>query len=95
MNAPHPLTRRHVIVHGEVQGVGFRWFAKKLADSLGISGWTRNLEDGTVELEAEGIDGLLDEFERRLRSENPSAKVKDIATTTIDPRGGNGFEIRG
>jgi acylphosphatase len=84
-----------MIVRGKVQGVGFRWFSKELADSLGISGWTRNREDGSVELEAEGTSGSLDEFERRLRNGNPSAKVNEIATTTINPRSGRGFEIRG
>ncbi|MDE2510263.1 MAG: acylphosphatase, partial [Elusimicrobia bacterium] len=34
MNPPHPLTRRHMVVRGSVQGVGFRWFAKELADAL-------------------------------------------------------------
>jgi acylphosphatase len=75
--------------------VGFRWFAKELADSLAIAGWVRNRKDGSVELEAEGIDTSLDEFERRLRSGNPSAEVNEIAATTIAPRGENGVEIRG
>ena len=95
MNPPHPLTRRHVFVRGSVQGVGFRWFAKELADSLAIAGWVRNRKDGSVELEAEGIGGSLDEYERRLRTGNPSARVSEIAAVTIAPRGENGFEIRG
>jgi acylphosphatase len=94
MNTPHPLTRRHVFVRGAVQGVGFRWFAKELAESLGLSGWVRNREDGSVELEAEGSGGSLDEFERRLRTGNPSARVSEIVAETVAPRGGNGFEIR-
>jgi acylphosphatase len=94
MNTPHPLTRRHVFVRGAVQGVGFRWFAKELADSMGLTGWIRNREDGSVELEVEGRADSLDEFERRLRTGNPSARVKEIVAETVAPRGGNGFEIR-
>ena len=94
MNAPGPLTRRHVVVRGLVQGVGFRWFAKELAESLGLSGWARNREDGSVELEAEGSSGSLDEFERRLRTGNPAARVSEIVAAPAAPRGDNGFEIR-
>jgi acylphosphatase len=88
------LTRRHVFVRGLVQGVGFRWFAKELAESLGLSGWARNREDGSVELEAEGSTDSLDEFVRRLRTGNPAAKVLEIVAVPVAPRGGNGFEIR-
>jgi len=83
-----------MLVRGSVQGVGFRWFAKELADSLKLSGWVRNRDDGSVELEVEGSTNLLDEFERRLRTGNPSAKVDEIQTVLRAPQGGNGFEIR-
>ena len=46
--------RRHIIFYGYVQGVGFRWKAKNTAHRLGISGWVRNLDNGSVEMEAEG-----------------------------------------
>jgi acylphosphatase len=75
--------------------VGFRWFAKELADSLALAGWVRNRKDGSVELEAEGNAGSLDEYVRRLRTGNPSASVSEITTVTVAPQGGNGFEIRG
>ena len=93
MATPHPLTRRHVVVRGYVQGVGFRWFAQDLAKSLGLSGWVRNLEDGSVEAEAEGAQAAVDEFVRRLRDGNPSARVSEILDAPVPPRGGNGFEI--
>lgn len=76
-----PLTRRHLIVVGRVQGVGFRWFAREAADSLGVTGWVRNRADGAVEAEAEGTTEALDEFERRLRTGNPNARVSEIVTT--------------
>ena len=77
MSEADPLTRRCVVVRGQVQGVGFRWFAKELADSLGLTGWVRNRKDGAVELEVEGVAVVLDEFARRLRTGNPSARPSD------------------
>lgn len=56
--------RRHIIFYGYVQGVGFRWKARSLAERYGISGWVENLPDGSVEMEAEGtardIEDLID-----------------------------------
>ena len=81
-------------MRGSVQGVGFRWFAKELAGSMRLSGWVRNRKDGSVELEIEGSTESLNEFERRLRSGNPSAMVKEIVAVPVAPKGDNGFEIR-
>jgi acylphosphatase len=94
MAEPGPLTRRYVLVRGRVQGVGFRWFVMELATALGLSGWVRNREDGTVEAEAEGELRALEEFVRRLREGNPAAKVAEIESQTAAPQGGRGFEIR-
>ena len=46
--------RKHLIFHGRVQGVGFRYRARHLADSLGLTGWVRNEYDGTVHMEVQG-----------------------------------------
>lgn len=82
-----------MLVRGSVQGVGFRWFAKELAGSLGLSGWVRNREDGAVELEAEGDPEPLDEFERRLKTGNPPARVDEIVVVPVAPEGAKGFQI--
>ncbi|MDE2491080.1 MAG: acylphosphatase [Elusimicrobia bacterium] len=94
MGSTDPLTRRHLLVRGRVQGVGFRWFARGEAETLGLSGWVRNREDGTVEAEAEGDAQALTTFVERLRVGCPSARVDSIEERTSDPRGGRGFEIR-
>ncbi|MGY1673761.1 acylphosphatase [Geodermatophilus sp. SYSU D00710] len=48
------VVRVGVLVSGHVQGVGYRWFVRGLADAAGLSGWARNLPDGRVEVELEG-----------------------------------------
>ncbi|HEU0091177.1 MAG TPA: acylphosphatase, partial [Vicinamibacteria bacterium] len=59
------------LVRGRVQGVGYRYFVMREANGLGVSGFARNLPDGSVEVVAEGPDDVLARFEDRLR-EGPS-----------------------
>ena len=51
--------RKRMIFHGRVQGVGFRYTAKYLARSLGLTGWVENEYDGTVILEVQGREALI------------------------------------
>ena len=53
---PDLETRRYVVT-GRVQGVGFRWFVEREAAQLGVTGWVRNREDGSVEVMATGTRG--------------------------------------
>ena len=48
------LVRKHMVYHGRVQGVGFRYTAKRLANALGLVGWVKNEYNGTVTLEVQG-----------------------------------------
>ena len=54
--------RYHVIFYGQVQGVGFRYRAYYAAYQLGLTGWVKNLYDGSVEMEVEGEEPLIDEL---------------------------------
>ncbi|MCX4326688.1 MAG: acylphosphatase [Lachnospiraceae bacterium] len=54
--------RKHLIFHGRVQGVGFRYHAEYAAQNLGASGWVRNLYDGTVECEIQGTKDMINDF---------------------------------
>lgn len=54
--------RAHIIYSGRVQGVGFRWTAERIAHSVGVSGWVKNLPDGTVELVCEGSEEEIKSF---------------------------------
>lgn len=58
----HKRCRFQAIVHGRVQGVGFRQYARDYATSLGLSGHVRNLYDGTVEVVAEGPEADINQF---------------------------------
>lgn len=60
------LVRRHLIFRGSVQGVGFRYTARHLADSLGLTGWVQNEYDGSVSCEVQGPSFTVDEFLQKL-----------------------------
>lgn len=66
--------RLHAIVKGQVQGVGYRQYAVRHAQMLGLTGWVRNLHDRSVEVVAEGTEEALERFVASLR-EGPSASV--------------------
>ena len=74
--------RKHIIFHGTVQGVGFRYTAYYAAQSVGVTGWVRNLYDGTVEAEAEGtqadIDMMIAAIKRGRFIEIDSMDISDI-----------------
>jgi acylphosphatase len=59
--------RRLIRFSGDVQGVGFRYTACRVADQHGVTGWVRNLPDGAVECVAEGAPAGLDAFVEDLR----------------------------
>ena len=59
--APNPQAMRRLSMHfvGEVQGVGFRWTARRVAQELGLTGWVRNEPDGSVSMELQGPSNRL------------------------------------
>lgn len=54
--------RKRIVFHGRVQGVGFRYTAKYLAQSLGLTGWVENEWDGTVLMEVQGREQLINKL---------------------------------
>ena len=94
MNAAD-LTRLHAIIDGQVQGVGFRYFVQKEADSAGVNGWVSNRLDGQVEVVAEGTRQMLEDLAERLRGGPRGAYVTQI-DITWEPASGEfqDFEIR-
>ena len=61
--------RFNYIFSGDVQAVGFRYTASRLANQLCITGWVRNLYDGTVEMEAQGFSSDLAMLLRELQED--------------------------
>ena len=68
----------HAIVKGLVQGVGYRFFVIRRAELLGLTGWVKNLPDGTVEVVAEGDRELLEELIKELWKGPSAAQVTDV-----------------
>ena len=68
-------------ITGRVQGVGFRWWVRRQAGGLGLTGWVMNADDErTVEVLAEGPPDRLDELERRLWSGPDGARVETVTS---------------
>ncbi|MBS4175283.1 acylphosphatase [Bacillus sp. FJAT-49736] len=85
----------HIIAIGKVQGVGFRFTIQQKAISLGITGWVKNLADGTVEIVAEGtkdeLNILINSMKKGL---NPFIKIDDLRVEiTDDSKGFKKFKV--
>jgi acylphosphatase len=81
-------------VTGRVQGVGYRYFALQEAHALGISGYAKNLPDGSVEVVAEGAAADVQAFEERLKEGPAFARVEVVDKEPLAERGDRGFHIR-
>ncbi len=70
--------RVHLLISGRVQGVAYRAHTEAKANSLGLTGWVRNLPAGQVEVVAEGPEEKLEELIAWCRVGPPAARVKDV-----------------
>jgi acylphosphatase len=82
------VDRLHVVIHGDVQGVGFRYFITRHAQARGLKGWVRNRSDGGVELVAEGERSDLDELLRTARQGPSHARVAGVDAQWSEAKGG-------
>ena len=78
MERPQTKIARTYTISGRVQGVGFRFFAERWANQLGVRGYVKNCADGTVEVYAIGDQDALQEFKRQLAEGPRSAHVSRI-----------------
>lgn len=74
------------VFSGQVQGVGFRFTAQRLAEALEIKGWVKNLSDGTVQLVAEGSQDSLNKLLAQLK-EHFEHDIEDVRITWQEPFG--------
>jgi acylphosphatase len=65
-------------VHGDVQGVGFRYYIRQRAQALGLEGWVGNEPDGTVAGEAGGDPGCLEDLRELLEQGPPGAWISKL-----------------
>lgn len=95
MTDPAGRQRVHVIVRGDVQGVGFRWFVVRSAAGLGLDGWVMNRADRAVELIAEGTTNALEQLLAAVREGPPAGRVGSVEVSRSPAVGGlAGFRIR-
>jgi len=81
------IVARKFVFGGEVQGVGFRFFAQRSAAKHQVRGYICNLEDGRVEALAEGSPAAVEEFKADMHAGPRFARVVEIEETVLDPSG--------
>lgn len=85
--------RRHVVVHGQVQGVYFRDSVRRLARELGVSGWIRNRPDGAVEAALEGTPDAVERIIEWSHQGPLGARVDQVEVYEEQPSGETGFRV--
>lgn len=84
---------RNVTITGSVQGVGFRWTSKRLAEGLGLDGWVRNNPDGSVSIAVEGEDESIDRFLDEL-SDKMGFAIHEVKSVETKPgKNRDGFDV--
>lgn len=71
----------HIIVTGVVQGVGFRYFALKHAQALGLTGYAKNMYNGNVETEVEGPRQFIEDYIKRMFI---GPRFSDVTNVKVD-----------
>jgi acylphosphatase len=89
------LSRLSVRISGVVQGVGYRYFVARRARDHSLTGWVKNRADGSVEIEAVGPRGSLEQLLRYVRVGPPAAHVAGVNVQWFeDGPSYDGFEVR-
>ena len=89
------VVRKHIVFYGHVQGVGFRYTAKYLAQSMGLTGWVVNEYDGTVVMEVQRSEALINKLLVGL-NHGHYITIEWMDTKELSPvEGESGFYIRG
>ncbi|HVM01423.1 MAG TPA: acylphosphatase [Acidimicrobiales bacterium] len=89
-----PVIRRRVVVEGRVQGVFFRDTCRREASAAGVAGWARNLDDGRVEVVAEGPPEAVERLVSWCRRGPSRAVVTAVQVHDERAEGVRGFSVR-
>ena len=87
-------TARKLRVTGRVQGVFFRAWTCDQGRELGLAGWVRNCDDGSVQAHIEGDAAAVGQLAERIRQGPPSARVEEVEVEEVEPEGLSGFAVR-
>lgn len=79
------MIARRIVVHGRVQGVGFRYATAEAARDFGVAGWVRNRRDGTVEAWLQGRAEAVDRAVAWMRRGPRSARVDRVEVDDVEP----------
>ena len=89
------MIARHIRVIGRVQGIGFRYACRQRARLLGVNGWVRNADDGSVEIHAEGTDDAIESLIAWCHDGPPGAHVREVQVNPVAVSTPAGmFEVR-
>jgi acylphosphatase len=84
-----------VFYEGRVQGVGFRWTVRQLANGFDVTGWVRNLHDGRVELQVGGEDDEVTAFLDAIKNSELASLIRRQEEVRLESRPtARGFEIK-
>lgn len=81
----------NITVRGRVQGVGFRYNARRQALTLGLDGFVKNMNDGSVYMEVEGYQGDLDELVSWCKAGPSGSRIMDVIVSVSNLEGLSGF----
>ena len=87
------IIRKRMKIYGRVQDVGLRYRAEQAAGLLGITGWVRNAEDGTVEMEAQGSEAAINKMMTFING-GTYVRIDRIETEIIETEKESGFGVR-
>lgn len=76
----------HAVISGEVQGVGFRFKAQKIAERMQLTGYVQNLPNGAVEIVAQGPRHILDDFVTNLQSLSLPVQIRELQVIWRKPQ---------
>jgi acylphosphatase len=90
------IQAKRIVVHGRVQGVGFRFFVQHTGNHLGVTGNVRNCPDATVEILVEGEPRRIAQFLREVEKGPSLSRVNRVDVYDTEPSGDYGsFQIEG
>ncbi len=87
------MPAKHLIITGQVQGVFFRATTQEMAQSLGLTGWVKNTNEGAVEIHAEGSEDALQQLEEWCQHGPPAARVEKMTAAEVLEEGHTDFQI--